>query len=168
MSLSPIITGLIGGLVSVLLTAYVARRVGKGGAPGELRFGIFMWVIAASSLAAALLPVAATLAGHDREFWAKVLLFVGFGIGAAYCFGEAACVRGRFDEQGIEFHTPWTGSKRERWSDLVSIDLVESCNWYTLTFASGTRIRLSLYLQGHRSAVELAYTRLPGGERGDA
>ena len=39
MSMRPIISGLIGGVISILLTAYVANRVGKA---GELRFGGFM------------------------------------------------------------------------------------------------------------------------------
>jgi hypothetical protein len=156
----PIITGLIGGLISVLLTVYIAKRVGRGGKPGELRFGGFMWALGAGCLAFAFLPVVVTLAGNDKEFWAKVALFLAFGFGAVYCFGEAAFVRGTFNEEGIEYHTPWTGSKRERWSDLVSVDFVASCSWYTLTFANGKKVRLSQYLQGHMSVVELASAKL--------
>ena len=160
MSMRPIITGLIGGLISVLLTVYIAKRVAKAGKPGELRFGGFMWGLAVACLLFAFLPVAVTLAGNDKEFWAKVGLFVGFGFGAAYCFGEAAFVRGFFNDQSIEFHTPWTGIKRENWKDLVSVDFVASCSWYTLTFSSGKKIRLSQYLQGHMSAVDMANTKL--------
>jgi hypothetical protein len=167
MSMRPIISGLIGGLISVLLTIYIAKRVGKGGRPGELRFGGFMWGMAIACLVFAFLPVAATLAGNDKDFWAKVALFLGFGLGAAYCFGEAALVRGSFSDEGIEFHTPWTGTKRENWRDLLSIDFVASCSWYTLTFASGKKIRLSQYLQGHQSAVEVASSKLEAA-RGDA
>lgn len=168
MSMRPIITGLIGGLVSVLLTVYIAKRVGRGGKPGELRFGGFMWALAAACLAFAFLPVAITLAGNDKEFWAKVALLVGFGLGTAYCFGEAAFVRGTFNDTGIDFHTPWTGSKRESWSDLVSVDFVASCSWYTLTFTSSQKIRLSQYLQGHISVVELANSKLLEAARSDA
>ncbi len=167
MSMRPIITGLIGGLISVLLTVYVAKHVGKSGKPGELRFGGFMWGLAVACLALAFLPVAITLAGNDKEFWAKAALFLGFGLGSAYCFGEAALVRGSFNDQGIEFHTPWTGTKSENWNDLVSVDFVASCSWYTLKFTSGKKVRLSQYLQGHLSAVEMAIAKL-GAARGDA
>jgi hypothetical protein len=47
-------------------------------------------------------------------------------------------------------------SKQERWSDLVSVKLNDSANWYTLTFKSGNKIRLSRYLSGHLSALEMA------------
>jgi|EndMetStandDraft_4_1072995.scaffolds.fasta_scaffold23858_5 hypothetical protein len=167
MTLRPIISGFVGGLIAVLFTAFVARRVGKGGEPGQLRYGAFMWGLAAACLVLAFLPVAATLAGNEKELWAKAALFVGFGFGAAYSFGEAALVRGSFDDQGIQFRTPWTGVKNENWRDLRSVEFVGSCSWYTLSFANGKKVRLSQYLQGHLSAVELARTKLPGG-RGDA
>lgn len=52
--------------------------------------------------------------------------------------------------------TPWTGLKRERWTDLVSVEFNDWSSWYTLTFASGKKIRLSSYLGGHLSALEMA------------
>lgn len=152
----PVISGLIGGLIAVLLTAYIANRVGKGGEPGTLRYSGFMWGLASACLIFAFLPLVATVAGNDKDFWAKAALFVGFGFGAAYCFGEAALVRGSFDEEGIRFHTPWTGTKCERWANLRSVEFVGACSWYTLTFASGKRVRLSQYLHGHLAAIEMA------------
>ena len=155
----PIISGLIGGLIAVLLTAYIAKRVGKGSEPGQLRYGKFLWILAAACLLLAILPIASSLAGNDKDLGAKIALVVGFGAGAVYCFAEAALVRGSFNEQGIVFYTPWTGSKNESWHDLVSIKYVASCNWHTLTFRSGKHIRLSQYLEGHISAVEMAETQ---------
>jgi hypothetical protein len=164
----PIISGLIGGFIAILLTAYVANRVGKGGKPGQLRYGALMWVLAVACFGLAFLPVASTLAGHDKEFWVKAALVVGFGLASAYCFCEAALVRGRFDDQGIQFHTPWTGTKTQSWRDIKSVDFVGSCSWYTLTFASGKKIRLSQYLQGHASAVEMANSKYRGVAASDA
>lgn len=150
--MSAVISGLVGGAIAVALTTYVARRVGRNAAPGQLRFGMFMWVLAVACLALSLLPIAITLLGNDKDLWAKIALFIGFGVGAIYCFGEAAFVKGSFNEQGISFSTPWTGAKRERWSDLESNDWM---SWYTLTFRSGSKIRLSRYLSGHLSALEM-------------
>ena len=69
-----------------------------------------------------------------------------------------------FDEEGIAFSTPWTGVKRERWEDLESAELNDWCSWYTLKFKSGKTIRLSRYLSGHLSALELAAERLSSQE----
>ena len=100
------------------------------------------------------------MAGHNKEFWAKLFLFLGFGFAAVYCFGEAAWVQGSFDHVGIRFTTPWTGLKQEQWKDLVSIDFSGSASWYVLTFKSGKKIRLSTYLSGHQAALEVAQAQL--------
>ncbi|OWQ48916.1 hypothetical protein CDL60_03260 [Roseateles noduli] len=155
--MSAIVSGLIGGVISVAISSYIVGRVGRAGGAGQLRYGPFMWGLGIACLALSLLPVAATLfAGDHKEYWAKAGLFVGFGIGAIYCFGEAALVRGTFDAEEVRFSTPWTGKKHERWSDLESVRLNGWCNWYTLTFKSGAKIRLSQYLGGHLSALEAA------------
>lgn len=155
--MSSIVSGLIGGVVAVALTSYIANRVGKSGEKGQLSFGPFLWGLAFACLAFSLFPLAFILLGdHHKEFWAKFGLFVGFGAGAIYCFGEVIFVRGRFDDHEIHFSTPWTGQKDERWCDLVSVQENDWCNWYTLTFKSGAKIRFSRYLSGHLSALEAA------------
>ena len=155
--MSAIISGLVGGAVAVAVTAFIAKSVGKGSPGGQLRFGAFLWVLGLACLALALFPIGLTVfAGHQRDFWPKVGLFVGFGAGAIYCFAEALFVHGKFDADHIEFSTPWTGRKHEQWSDLLSVELNDWCQWYTLTFASGKKIRLSRYLSGHISALEAA------------
>ena len=118
-----------------------------------------MWGLGVACLAIALLPIVMTLLGNDKEFWAKLFLFVGFGVGAAYCFGEAAFVCGTYDADGIFFSTPWTGQKNERWKDLQAVQLNDWGGWYTLTFKSGKRIRLSRLLGGHLSALEMAQAK---------
>ncbi len=118
-----------------------------------------MWVLATVCLAMAVLPAAALVSQPDKELWAKVCLILAFGLSAIYCFGEAAFVRGTFDQDEIVFRTPWTGVKREKWRNLVSVERNDSWNWYALTFKSGKTIRLSRYLSGHLSALEMASAR---------
>lgn len=154
--MSAVISGLIGGAIAVALTTYVARRVGKATVPGKLRFGLVMWILALACLGLSLLPIVMTVLGNDKDFWAKVALFIGFGVGAFYCFGEATFVRGTFDSERISYSTPWTGSKSETWKELESVELNDWAGWYTLTFKSGSKIRLSRFLSGHMSALELA------------
>jgi hypothetical protein len=151
-----IISGLVGGLVAAMLTAYIAKRIGKASTPGTLKFGPVLWVIGACCLAFAVFVAMTFFAERDKDVWARVALIAGFGAGAIYCFAEAVFTRGRYDENGITFSTPWTGSKQEKWPDLVSITLNEWASWYTLTFRNGNTIRLSRYLSGHLSALEMA------------
>lgn len=154
--MSAVINGLIGGAIAMVLTTYVSRRVGKATVSGQLRFGMFMWILAVACLGLSLLLIAVTMLGNNKDFWAKAALSIVAGAGALYCFGEAAFVRGEFDDERITFSTPWTGSKTETWMDLKSATLNDWAGWYTLTFKSGTKIRLSRYLSGHISALESA------------
>lgn len=161
----PIISGLLGGVTAVYLTIYISKQVGKSTATNQLHFTKFMWGLAITCLLLALFPIGLTLAGHEKELWAKVSLFIGFGAGAIYCFGEARFVRGSFDSKGIEFYTPWTGVKKEKWNDLISIEVNDLCSWHTLTFKSGKKIRLSKYLAGHHSALEIAERKLESNNK---
>lgn len=125
-----IISGIIGGAISVLLTVYIARRVGRGADPGTLRFGVILWLLAGACLAFALVPISLYLFfGHEDQLSARLFLFFGFGLGAIYCFGEAAFVRGGYNNDGIEFFTPWTGLKKEKWNELESIEFNSWFSW---------------------------------------
>lgn len=150
------IVGAIAAALTTSLLAYYARRVGRAAEPGRLNFGGLMWVLGFGALSLALLPVDA--AYNDKEPWA-VVMFLVFAIMAIYWLGDAALVRGTYDREGIEFSTPWTGMKREKWRDLRSVELNVNGGWYALKFRSGSTIRLSKMLKGHQSALEMAQSR---------
>ena len=76
-------------------------------------------------------------------------MIVGFGSGAGYCFAEYFLTRGRYDDNGIDFSTPWSGRKSELWSDLRGVEWSAQMSWYVLTFRSGNTIRISTMLGGH-------------------
>lgn len=155
--MSGMVSGIIGGAIAMALTAYMAKKVGRQGDPGQLRFGAFIWILGGACLLLAGLPVGVTVfAGDEEELVAKGALFVGFGLGAVYLFGEAAFVRGTFDEEGIDFYTPWTGRNQEKWNDLESVKFNGWMSWYTLKFRSGNKIRLSRFMWGHLSAPDMA------------
>jgi hypothetical protein len=157
---SSVIAGLIGGLASVAICSYISTKVRGSAAPGALRFGAWLAVLAWCCLAFAGLAAAALF--YDLDVWQKrseliavVGLIVGFGAGAAYCFAEYFGTRGTYDENGIDFSTPWTGRKVERWSDLVSLAFNAQASWYELTFRSGNKVRMSALLGGHGGVLSL-------------
>ncbi len=159
-----ILSGLVGGLVSVVLMTYLVRAAQRADTQGELRFGAPLLVLAVACLAFTLLAVWAFFYDADArevpsEMFAIVGLFVGFGAGTVYCFGEYFGVRGRFDAQGIAFRTPWTGAREERWEDLESLRFNQSMYWYELRFRSGRLIRVSALLRGHGELLKFLADR---------
>jgi hypothetical protein len=157
---SSIVSGLIGGLASVVICAYISAKVRGSAEQGTLRFGA--WLVVLAWCCAAFVALAASALFVDANVWedrgellAVVGLIVGFGLGAAYCFAEYFLTRGRYDDEGIDFRTPWTGRKSERWSDLRDVQFNPQSSWYVLTFRSGNRIRISSLLSGHGALLTL-------------
>lgn len=157
---SSIISGLIGGIVSIAVCTYISKSVRKSEGKRVLKFGTLLVVLAWSCLAFVLFAVWGFF--YDAEAWEKPSemyaifgIFVGFGVGAIYCFGEYFKVRGVFDDKGIDFYTPWTGRKAEKWENIESIKFNATANWYVLTFKSGKKIRLSNLLSGHGEVLEI-------------
>lgn len=146
----------IAGMAVVVYLSHFSNRGGGPGEPGRLCYGLPLWILGAACLTFVLWPVAAWWLGDHDEPVSMALLVLMSCAGAVYSFGEAAFVRGTFDEHGIAFSSPWTGAKHEAWKDLVSLRYNAGCSWYALKFRSGKTIRLSRYLDGHRAAVEMA------------
>jgi hypothetical protein len=121
---------------------------------------VLAWCCAAfAALAASALFIDANVWEDRGELLAVAGLIVGFGSGAAYCFAEYFCTRGTYGDEGIDFRTPWTGRKTERWSDLRDARFNAQSSWYVLTFRSGRTIRISSLLSGHGPLLELLEAR---------
>lgn len=157
-------SGLIGGLIAVILGTIITKATKKTLTHGELKHGAFLLILAIVCLAFSVFAAWAFFHDNDvhektSELIAVLGLFSGFGFAALACFAEYFKVKGTFDEKGIEFYTPWTGLKKEPWDDLTSATFNASMYWYTLQFKSGKKVRLSSYLLGHGEVVELLKNR---------
>lgn len=80
--------------------------------------------------------------------YSAIVLIIGFGIGSIYLFGEYFNTHGIYTSEWIMFHSPWTGTKLEKWTDLKTINYESSYSWFVLTFEDEKKIRLSAYLGG--------------------
>jgi len=156
---SSIVSGLIGGAIAVALVAYLSAKLRDQPSDGTLRWGWGLLLLGLLCLFIVGFAVSAFFYDNDvwtdrGEFVAVIGLIVGFGVGALLCFADYFVVRGTYDDQGIEFRTPWTGTKVERWSDLQSVKFSTQMSWYVLKFRSGKIIRLSTLLSGHGGVLK--------------
>jgi hypothetical protein len=161
---SSIISGLIGGLVAVIIGTIVTKAARRKNTNGELKHGLLIFILALSCLAFSIFAAWMFVYDEDvheqtSEFVSVLLLFFGFGIAAIACFAEYFKVSGTFDSDSISFYTPWTGSKKESWDDLVTAKFNGSMYWYTLEFKSGKKVRLSAYLLGHGEVLDIVKER---------
>lgn len=157
---SRVISGIIGGLLTAAVITYWTTRVRSSATDGTLRYGWGLAVLGACCLA--FVAAAAGAFAYDVSIWtdrgeflAVIFIIVFFGIGSIYSFGEFFFVRGSYDDDGIEFYTPWTGNKQEKWRDLQSIKFNATLSWYVLYFRTDNTIRLSTFLSGHQGALSV-------------
>lgn len=158
--MSSIISGLIAGLVAAIVCAWVSKRARESAIEGDLRFGAFLPFMGSCSLVLVGLVLSGLLmdpdfrSGQDELLVGLAVLLI-FTLIGVYSFTEYARVRGSFDEAGIDFHSPWTGSKTEEWADLEALSFNRMAGWYVLRFRSGSIIRLSTLLRGHGDVLDL-------------
>ena len=157
---SSIVSGLIGGLASVVICSYISAKARGAAEQGTLRYGSWLVVLGWCCLGFAAFAVWALF--NDLDVWQRrselfsvIGIIVGFGAAAAYCFAEYFFTRGTYDDEGIDFSTPWTGRKTESWNDLIAVELNTTANWYLLTFRSGKKVRISTMLSGHGGVLSL-------------
>ena len=161
---SSILSGLIGGLASVAICSYISAKVRGSAEQGALRYGA--WLVVLGWCCLAFVGFAVWALFYDLDVWERssellsvIGLIVGFGVGAAYCFGEYFFTRGIYDRDGIDLSTPWTGRKTESWNDLVAVDFNATANWFVLTFRSGNKVRLSTMLSGHGGVLDVLHAK---------
>lgn len=149
------LSGAIGGMIAIALCTIISSKAARNSKKGSLSFGYFVmglgWVCLFGTLG---LIYVMLFTDHGGQYVALSCLIFGFGIGAVYVLGEAFKVSGQFDNESIQFHTPWTGSKNEKWEHLDNVKFNSNANWYTLVFKSGAKIRLSTLLRGHGFVIE--------------
>jgi|GEM_PF-1321488 len=152
--------GLITAAITVFVITYFTKKSRFEVQEGQLKFGLFIRGLGIACLIFSLVPLIVLVTGNYQvekpgEAVALVGLAVGFGIGAVYSLAEGFLVKGRFDDKGIYFSTPWTGVKEEAWADLEAVTFNGWCYWYLLRFKDGRVIRISSYLGGHGYLLEL-------------
>ena len=149
------ISGAIGGIVAVLLMTYLSKRSARTGEPGQLKYG---WFLKGMGIFCALVTGGLTyvilFTDHRGQYVSLTCLILLFGLSAVYLLGEGFGTHGRFDAEGIEYRTPWSGHKAQEWSNLREVHFSEAMKWYVLTFADGTKIRISNVVHGHGPLLE--------------
>ncbi len=151
------LAGVIGGALAVFICGYFSHKCSHKSESGILKHGMFLHFLAWILLFATIgLIYVIVFINHKDQYIPLGFLILMSGVGCICSFLEAFGVRGKFDEEMIELKTPWTGSKKEKWSSLQSVKFDGQMKWYVLTFQNGTKMRLSNLLNGYGLVLDHA------------
>jgi hypothetical protein len=147
-------SGSVGATIAKIIVTHYSKKVSKSNNRGTLRYGPGIFLLFLLCVIIIVISLLTYFLGHMtlNEFYGFLSFF---GLGGIYCFGEYFKVKGIFNKKWIDFHSPWTGQKRESWSDLISVEFVSGAGWYLLVFKSGKKIRISNLITGHGDVIKL-------------
>ena len=62
--------------------------------------------------------------------------------------------KGEFGKYGIVYKTPWSGTKRYSWFNIIKVEYNPITNWYIFYMDDGEKMRFSSYLSGVDDLIE--------------
>ncbi|MDQ1815371.1 hypothetical protein RBA41_18885 [Massilia sp. CCM 9210] len=152
--MSALAAGIVGAVAAWFAVRWIGARLRTGAGDGTLEFAPFMERLGILQLLGVAVLVWVALSREHDSYTALIALTVALAIGGVYCLCEGIMTRGKVDDAGILFITPWGGKRHELWRDLRSVHYRAYCGMYVLKFRSGSVIRLSVLLSGHGAVLQ--------------
>ena len=152
--MSVLAAGLFGAFAAWFAVRWISARLRIGAGDGSLVFAPFLERLGILQLLGVAVLAWVALSREHDSYTALAALALLLAIGGIYCLCEGIMTRGKVDDGGIIFITPWGGRRNEAWHDLRSVDYRSWCGMYVLKFRSGSVIRLSVLLSGHGAVLQ--------------
>ncbi len=154
-TVSALLFGIAGAVASYFVVRHLRNKLRRGAADGTLGFGPQLMGLGMLLLMLALVlgGVLVFEAGASERIGLWVAGFAALA-GGVYCCIEASQTRGVVDDSGILFHSLWGGDRDELWRDLRSVKYSALTRCYVLTFKSGRKMRISVFLSGHGAVLD--------------
>lgn len=151
--MSVLAAGLFGAFAAWFAVRWIGARLRIGAGDGTLVFAPFLERLGILQLLGVAVLVWVALSREHDNYPALIALAVVLAVGGVYCLCEGIMTRGKVDDTGIVFITPWGGKRDEAWRDLRKVHYRSYLGMYVLTFRSGKVIRVSTLLSGHGAVL---------------
>ena len=147
-SMRPIVSGLLGAVISALLVAWILRQSLNAPTDGTISYGWRIRVVAFLMLGIALfIGYAALHASQSQRFFAFSI--GGAGVAFAVWFVlEVLFVGARVSELHMQVWSPWRGTRLIPWNAITGYEFSPACGWYILHTNGFGKVRLSTTLIG--------------------
>ena len=158
--MSALLVGIAAAVGAYFVVWRYKKRIRRAAPDGSMRFGpsllgFGMMLMMLAPLFGALL----FFVDQDQQRYGLLgALALSLAAGIYFC-GEAVRTRGVVDQSGILFESLWGGRRSELWRDLRGAKYSALSRCYVLTFKSGKKIRISVFLNGHGAVLEALRAR---------
>ena len=151
-----LIIKILGGILTAVIVGHFISKAESVETYGKLHFGKFTLVLSVCCFVfSAFMLWVWIYVNHGGQDIPIALLFICFSTGSIYTFFECFYTKGSYDKNGLNFKSPWQGSRIYSWKDLLYIDFNDILNWYILEFNDGKKIRISSYMHGQNGLFKL-------------
>ena len=157
--------GWIFGIIFPVAMALIGVAAATGRArDGEIAYSRALHVVfVALGVVPLALIAALVIAKPPRgDDWLWIALLVAmFGLMTTPLWLETLRVRHRYDDEGIDYRSPWTRHRRVAWSSVVSVRWRGVMKWFDLETESGDVLHVSPLQVGLEGFARMAKARLP-------
>ncbi|CAM2821711.1 hypothetical protein PAT01_39350 [Pseudoalteromonas atlantica] len=153
-SLSPIISGLIGGVIATLMVVFAKNKSERVGDARQLTFGILFKAFAFLLVPFTFFVLYAISQSYEGQEIAASLVGLGFLLGSIFFPYQAFFIEFSYDDKNVYFKSPIAGNKKVSWNGLRKVGY----SWllqadYIVVDGIG-RIWCSNMLQGYGELME--------------
>ncbi|QIZ76529.1 hypothetical protein [Ferrimonas lipolytica] len=120
-SISPIISGLIGGLIATLMVVFTKSKSERVGDVRQLTFGIFFKAFSFLLVPFTFFILYAISQSYEGQEIAAGLVGLGFFLGAIFFPYQAFFVEFAYDDENVYFKSPIAGEKTASWKKLDKV-----------------------------------------------
>jgi hypothetical protein len=153
-SLWPIISGVIGALLTGVILSWASRSASSARTDGLLRYSGRMRAVAVGLLGIALfIGYGALHASPDQRLIAGVVGMTALTCGIWFVV-EAFSFRGRVTETHLVVRSSWRGVREVPWEAVEGYSFSDLNQWHVLHTRGYGKVRLSVYLEGVDQVAE--------------
>lgn len=153
-SLRPIISGIIGALLTGAILSWASRSASSARSDGLLRYSGRMRAVAVVLLGIALfIGYAALHASPDQRLIAGAVGMTALATGVWFVV-EVFSFRGRVTETHLIVHSSWRGVREVPWEAIEGYSFSDVNQWHVLHTRGYGKVRISVFLEGVDQVAE--------------
>lgn len=152
--LRPLLSGLIGVVITGLLLRWVSRESEEALPPGAVRYGRRMKSISLFMLAIGSFIAYAALNASPDQRGTAFLVATPLVLSSVWFVLEVFLVSAEVTNETLIHTSPWRGTRKIPWSAIIGYSYSSAMSWHVLETEGYGTVRLSVYMSSVDQVAE--------------